>query len=50
MTVPVLAAPGRFLLLFVENRGILAIGKNDLSALPVTADGWPSRQGAASAP
>ena len=50
MTVPVLAAPGRFLLLFVESCGTLTAGKNPLSALPVTADGWPSRQGAASCP
>ena len=35
---------------FVKFCDMLGVGKNHLSALPVTADGWPSRQGAASCP
>ncbi|WP_295760153.1 hypothetical protein, partial [uncultured Oscillibacter sp.] len=33
-----------------KNRGILTAGKNHLSALPVTADGWPLDRGHLLAP
>ena len=51
LPLSVLVAPRAvFLLLLAGNRVMLSAGKNDLSALPVTVGGWPSRQGAASCP